>query len=87
MFDAPALNAQAKLSSLQGRNSLWFAGSYFGYGFHEDGIQSGLAAAEDMALRVGGAGGRVERPWTWDRAQSRIAWATGSIEEAAELVA
>ena len=72
MFDAAALNAQLKLSSIQGRNSIWFAGSYSGYGFHEDGIQAGLAAAEDLSLRRGGENGKVQRPWAWDIAQSRI---------------
>ena len=78
MFDAAALSAQPKLLPLQGRNSLWFAGSYFGYGFHEDGVQAGLAAAEDMSLRLGGDGGRVTRPWTWDTRLSRIG-AAGAV--------
>lgn len=55
MFDARAMSAQRGLWRLQGRRRTWFCGSYFGYGFHEDGIQSGLAAAE----AVGG----VRRPW------------------------
>lgn len=79
MFDAAALSAQPKLLTLQGRNSLWFAGSYFGYGFHEDGVQAGLAAAEDMSLRLGGGHGRVQRPWTWDTRQSRIAMPAGYV--------
>ncbi len=78
IFDAAALSAQPKLLPLQGRNSLWLAGSYFGYGFHEDGVQAGLAAAEDMSLRLGGDRGRVTRPWTWDTRLSRIA-AVGAV--------
>jgi uncharacterized protein len=74
MFDAPALDAQLQLGALQGRNALWFAGSYFGYGFHEDGVQSGLAAAEDLSARLGGSTGRVMRPWPWDKARSRVAF-------------
>ncbi len=73
MFDAAALAAQLKLPALQGRNNIWLAGSYFGYGFHEDGAEAGLAAAEDISLRLGGVGGRVERPWPWDPARGRIA--------------
>ncbi|MGQ0457582.1 MAG: NAD(P)/FAD-dependent oxidoreductase [Hyphomicrobium sp.] len=73
MFDAAAMSAQLKLWPLQGRNSLWFAGSYLAYGFHEDGLQAGLAAAEDMSLRLGGEGGRVVRPWPWDHGAGRIA--------------
>ncbi|NOT71612.1 MAG: NAD(P)-binding protein [Hyphomicrobium sp.] len=70
MFDAAALGAQAQLPALQGRNSLWFAGSYAGYGFHEDGLQSGLAAAEHLSARLGHP---VVRPWQWDESKSRVA--------------
>lgn len=55
MYDAAALDAQRQLWRLQGARRTWFCGSYFGYGFHEDGLQSGLAAAEDLA--------GVRRPW------------------------
>ncbi|HCO99857.1 MAG TPA: NAD/FAD-binding protein, partial [Rhodospirillaceae bacterium] len=43
MFDAGALSAQQELWSLQGDKNTWFCGSYFGFGFHEDALQSGLA--------------------------------------------
>lgn len=78
MFDVAAMSAQLKLWPLQGRNSLWFAGSYLAYGFHEDGLQAGLAAAEHMSLRLGGEGGRVMRPWPWDHADGRIAVGPGA---------
>ena len=54
LFDQAALSAQNDLWKLQGRHGTWFCGSYFGYGFHEDALQSGLAVAE----RFG-----VTRPW------------------------
>ncbi len=56
VFDANALRAQAALGALQGKRNTWFCGAHFGAGFHEDGLASGLAAAE----AVGG----VTRPWT-----------------------
>jgi len=55
IFDAEALRAQARLATLQGKRSTWFCGSYFGSGFHEDGLRSGLATAEAL--------GAVCRPW------------------------
>ena len=33
---------QKSLRNLQGQNRTWFSGSYFGYGFHEDGLKSSL---------------------------------------------
>ncbi len=72
VYDAAALSAQSELWTLQGKNRLWFAGSYFGYGFHEDGLQSGLAAAEDLSRRLRGSRDALLRPWTWDERQSRI---------------
>ncbi len=56
VFTVAALRAQRQLSDLQGQRNTWFCGAYFGSGFHEDGLRSGLAAAEAM--------GGVRRPWT-----------------------
>ncbi len=39
-FDQNALKFQKKLYSLQNKQNIMFCGSYFGYGFHEDGIKS-----------------------------------------------
>jgi predicted NAD/FAD-binding protein len=54
LFDRAALAAQRRLAELQGVRRTWFCGSYFGYGFHEDAIASGLEAAEAIGAR---------RPW------------------------
>ena len=55
LFDTAALDAQKRLWSLQGHGGVWFCGAHFGAGFHEDGLQSGLAVAEQL--------GGVRRPW------------------------
>ena len=47
-YDLQTIDAQRKLSDLQGRNNTWFCGSYFGYGFHEDGIKSAISIAEQI---------------------------------------
>ena len=44
-FDAAARLAQRRLVAQQGSSRTWFAGAYLGYGFHEDGLQSGLNVA------------------------------------------
>ncbi len=48
IFDRAAVEAQSALGGVQGRDGLWFAGAYARYGFHEDGLASGLAAAEAL---------------------------------------
>jgi predicted NAD/FAD-binding protein len=68
-YDHPEFGYQSKqyqkqLWSLQGQQRTWFCGAYFGYGFHEDGIQSGLAVAEQL--------GQISRPWEIDNPNSRI---------------
>ncbi|SCX20615.1 protoporphyrinogen oxidase [Agrobacterium sp. DSM 25558] len=64
LFDTKALDAQKQLWSLQGRRNTWFCGAHFGSGFHEDGLQSGLAVAEAL--------GGVRRPWTVENESGRI---------------
>lgn len=66
VFDKNALAAQQELYKLQGRNHTWFCGAYFGFGFHEDGLQSGLAVAEAL--------GGVRRPWQVEEESGRIHW-------------
>ncbi|MDI9334537.1 MAG: FAD-dependent oxidoreductase [Cytophagales bacterium] len=48
IFDSVALKAQSELAQLQGKNRTWFAGAWCHYGFHEDGFQAGLAAAQGV---------------------------------------
>ncbi|ACT59015.1 NAD(P)/FAD-dependent oxidoreductase [Hirschia baltica] len=47
-FDVKALNAQNQLASIQGTNNYWFCGAYTRYGFHEDGLISGLNVAQSI---------------------------------------
>ncbi|MEM8838031.1 MAG: FAD-dependent oxidoreductase, partial [Pseudomonadota bacterium] len=51
-YDANALKAQEQLDLIQGRDNLWYCGAWCGYGFHEDGLASGLAVAERLGGRV-----------------------------------
>ncbi|HBK92774.1 MAG TPA: NAD/FAD-binding protein [Parvularcula sp.] len=64
MFNVEAMRAQRELWSLQGDGGIWFCGAHFGAGFHEDGLQAGLAVAEDL--------GGVARPWTVPNDSGRI---------------
>lgn len=55
VFDRAAIEAQERIWELQGRKRTWYCGAWMGYGFHEDGLQSGLAVAESL--------GGIRRPW------------------------
>jgi predicted NAD/FAD-binding protein len=48
IFDQRVFTEQPRLGSLQGIHRTWYCGSYFGFGFHEDALGSGLAAAEGL---------------------------------------
>jgi uncharacterized protein len=48
VFDLAAIKAQASIPALQGQQNTYFCGAWTGYGFHEDGLKSGLAAAKQL---------------------------------------
>jgi len=50
LFDQSAMDAQSRLSEIQGRHRLWFAGAHWGFGFHEDGLLSGLQVASSLGV-------------------------------------
>ena len=47
-YDQSALDNQIKLKNLQNRENILFCGSYFGYGFHEDGIKSSIEMIKNL---------------------------------------
>ena len=47
-FDQSALANQSKLKNLQNKRNILFCGSYFGYGFHEDGIKSSIEMLKNL---------------------------------------
>jgi uncharacterized protein len=55
VFDLEAIRAQAGLPELQGRQNTFFCGAWMGYGFHEDGLKSGLQAARAVLQRMQGS--------------------------------
>jgi len=74
VFDADAMAAQQRLSGLQGADRIWYCGSYFGYGFHEDALRSSISVARMLGVDV---------PWSMPAAAGTAtlpapqpAWAT-----------
>ena len=54
VLDAGAVRAQSRRDEICGRHGTWFAGAYWGNGFHEDGVQSALHVCRGLG---------VEAPW------------------------
>ena len=52
VFDQAAIAAQRKLPALQGLSGTWYCGAWTRYGFHEDGLMSGLAVVEALGQRI-----------------------------------
>jgi predicted NAD/FAD-binding protein len=52
IFDGPAVNAQRLIPEIQGEGGVWLAGAWTRYGFHEDGFQSGITAAQDIRNKL-----------------------------------
>jgi predicted NAD/FAD-binding protein len=53
VFDVTAIRAQRQVDALQGQNNTYFCGAWTGYGFHEDGLKSGLAVAARLLTEIG----------------------------------
>jgi predicted NAD/FAD-binding protein len=53
VFDVAAIRAQRQVDALQGQKNTYFCGAWTGYGFHEDGLKSGLAVAARVLAEIG----------------------------------
>ena len=49
-FNSETSRLQKDLNSLQGKKRTWYCGSYFGYGFHEDGLKSAINLIENFKI-------------------------------------
>jgi predicted NAD/FAD-binding protein len=62
-FTPATTQAQLQVNELQGVDGLWFAGAWLGFGFHEDGLRSGLqvrrtSTSDSSSSRWGAGAGR-----------------------------
>ena len=49
-FNSETLKYQNELNSLQGIKRTWYCGAYFGYGFHEDGLNSAINLIKNFKI-------------------------------------
>jgi predicted NAD/FAD-binding protein len=50
IFDQAAIRAQGRVDEIQGEGGLWYCGAWQGYGFHEDGLASGVRVAKKLGV-------------------------------------
>jgi predicted NAD/FAD-binding protein len=58
VFDSDSESRLKALPLVQGENHLWFAGAWTGYGFHEDGMRSGVEVAHAIS-----GGKALDKAW------------------------
>jgi predicted NAD/FAD-binding protein len=61
-YGSASVMTHRRLPEIQGRGGLWFAGAWTGYGFHEDGLRSGLRAVAGLDRDCLPAWARLEEP-------------------------
>lgn len=52
LYNARMVAAQEKLNTIQGKQGVWYAGAWTGYGFHEDGCLSGVKVGKRLGGEV-----------------------------------
>lgn len=75
IFDSAALDAQRRIWAIQGQRNSFYCGAHLGAGFHEDGLQAGLAVAEMLG---------AQRPWSVEDPNGRLSMDLAPAREAAE---
>lgn len=55
VFDQAAITAQQRVPSLQGVGNTWYCGAWTRYGFHEDGLMSGIAVTDALKREIAAA--------------------------------
>jgi uncharacterized protein len=51
IYSPQSVAAQTRRHEINGQNRTWFAGAYWGWGFHEDGMRSAVEVANGLGVR------------------------------------
>jgi len=70
-YSLETLKSQRAIWAIQGQGGVYFAGAHLGAGFHEDGLQAGLAVAEMISGE--------KRPWTVPGESARLYLPSGLV--------
>jgi predicted NAD/FAD-binding protein len=62
VYTTEAVAAQKRRHEINGPRRTYYCGAYWGYGFHEDGVNSALASLHDFARRLSGGRQAYEQP-------------------------
>ncbi len=65
VFSRAAVAAQKRKTEIQGRRRTWYAGAYWGWGFHEDGIRSAVEIARAFGIDWPTGRGTSALPASW----------------------
>lgn len=50
VYDEASVHARTRRAEINGRNRTWYAGAYWGWGFHEDGMRSAVEVAAGLGV-------------------------------------
>jgi len=50
MYTHASVQAKTRRHEINGKNNTWYAGAYWGFGFHEDGLRSGVEVARSLGI-------------------------------------
>ncbi len=64
VYSPRGVAAQARWAEVNGVRRTWYAGAWWGFGFHEDGVKSALAVAERFGRRISDLQARGAAPAT-----------------------
>ena len=63
VYNHSSVAARARKPEIQGLRRTWFAGAYWGWGFHEDGMRSAVEVADALGVRWPSGGRGAADPW------------------------